>query len=177
MSSTQMNHISYASEILLTPHGLDVTDLQRAFSCIHEHRIDYADVYLQSVKEEQWSMENGVVKSGSYSVDQGFGLRAIHSDETAFAYSQLINAKQLMSAVQSVRSVAAHGNANVSLNAPISKREGLYGYADPLQACEAEEKIALLQSIDTKARAYDPRVTQGHGPSGIKPFCRHGNAK
>ncbi|MCR8662934.1 metalloprotease TldD [Pseudomonas sp. 21TX0197] len=160
MSHSEVNHLSIASEILLAPNSLDLSDIHRAFASIHEHKVDYADLYLQSIKKEDWSMENGVVQSGSYSVDQGFGLRALHTDETAFAYSQVIDAKQLMSAARSVRNVAAHGDARIALNNASVSRLGLYGHDDPLQACDAAEKISLLESVDRKARARDPRVSK-----------------
>ncbi|MGR0136429.1 PmbA/TldA family metallopeptidase [Pseudomonas sp. RSP] len=88
MSSHELTHFTIANETLLVPNGLDISDLQNVFKSVHKHQIDYADLYLQSTRQEYWSMENGVVKSGEFSVDQGFGLRALNMDETALAYSQ-----------------------------------------------------------------------------------------
>ncbi len=158
MSLNQVNHLALASDVLLAPNGLDISDLHRVFDCVHEHQVDYADLYLQSTREERWSMEDGVVKAGSFSVDQGFGLRALNVDETAFAYSQHIDRQQLMEGARSVRTVAMHGDGRIELKGQASQRSGFYGHDDPLQACETAEKIALLQSIDRKARALDPRV-------------------
>lgn len=160
MTIHDVNHEGLAREVLLTPHGLDIQDLQRVFDVVHEHRINDADLYLQSTQEEHWSMENGQVTSGAFSVDQGFGLRAIHTDETAFAYSQHIDLNQLMTAARAVRSVATYGSEHTAFNVKTVDRFDLYGLANPLQHCAAEEKIALLQSVDRKARAMDPRVTQ-----------------
>ncbi|MDF3132772.1 MULTISPECIES: metalloprotease TldD [Pseudomonas] len=158
MSLNEVSHLALASDVLLAPHGLDISDLHRVFDCVHEHQVDYADLYLQSTRQERWSMEDGVVKSGSFSVDQGFGLRALNVDETAFAYSQHIDRQQLMEAARSVRTVAMHGDGRIELKGRALQRSGFYGHDDPLQACEAAEKIALLQSVDRKARALDPRV-------------------
>lgn len=160
MSSNEVNHLALASDVLLAPHGLDISDLQRVFNCVYQHQVDYADLYLQSTCEERWSMENGIVKSGAFSVDQGFGLRALNVDETAFAYSQHIDHQQLMEAARSVRTVAKHGNGRIELKGRTLERSGFYGHDNPLQACEAVDKIALLQSVDRKARAVDPRVCQ-----------------
>ncbi len=160
MANHESNNLSMASDLLLTAHGLDTGDLNRAFSCIHEHQVDYADIYLQSVKHERWEMENGIVQSGSFSVDQGFGVRALHADETAFAYSQLIDARQLMTAARSVRSVAAHGNAKIAMTDHHVTHQFLYGQTDPIQARDSADKIALLQSVDQTARSFDPRVCQ-----------------
>ncbi|MGP5569946.1 metalloprotease TldD [Pseudomonas helleri] len=160
MSSHELTHFTIANETLLVPNGLDISDLQNVFKSVHKHQIDYADLYLQSTRQEYWSMENGVVKSGEFSVDQGFGLRALNMDETALAYSQHINRKQLTEAAHSVRTVASHGNAKIKLDGKPVNCTGLYASDDPLQACAVAEKIALLQSLDSKARALDPRVFQ-----------------
>lgn len=160
MSPTQVNHVALASDALLTPYGLDVSDLSSVFDSVMEHNADYADLFLQAHRHEQWSMENGLVKSGEFSVNQGFGLRALCVDETAFAYSQQINKAQLMEAAKSVRLVAAHGASRHQMQPKHVSKAGIYTPVDPLSACEAAEKIELLQSVNRLARATDPRVSQ-----------------
>lgn len=159
MSSQENQVITLASDILLAPNDLDIDALQAVMGCVNEHTVDYADLYLQSTREERWSMENGIVKSGSFSQDHGFGLRALNVDETAFAYSQHIGRDKLMEAARAVRTVSTHGKAHAALQNNTIQHTGLYGQQDPLLFCEANEKIALLQSIDLKARSIDPRVT------------------
>lgn len=159
MAFNEIDHIEQASSILLTPHGLGLTELQRAFDTVFEHQVDFADLYLQSTREEAWWMEDGFVTSGSFSVDKGFGLRALRGDETAFAYSQHIDERQLLEAARSVRSVAGHGNSRRELNPQHVRSSGRYDQNDSLSAAEAEEKIALLRKVDRKARSIDPRVS------------------
>lgn len=160
MALSATNLLASASDTLLSANGLNLSDLTRVFDSVLEHRVDYSDLYLQSNRQERWSLESSVVKSGAFSVDQGFGLRALNLDETAFAYSQHIGRKQLLEAAHSVRSVATHGQGRVEIKCSTVERSGLYGSADPLLACEAADKIALLQAVDQKARAVDPRITQ-----------------
>lgn len=159
MAFNKVDHLDQASHILLAPHGLGVTELQRAFDTVFEHQVDFADIYLQSTRQESWWMEDGFVSSGSFSVDRGFGLRALRGDETAFAYSQHIDERQLLNAARSVRSVANHGSSRREIRSEQVKSYGRYDQNDPLSAAEAEEKIALLRKVDRKARSIDPRVS------------------
>ena len=86
----QADLIKLAKTILLEPTGLTEQDLHRTFGNMFLHRLDDADLYFQHTRSESWSLEEGIVKSGSFSIDQGVGVRAIYGDKTAFAYSDEI---------------------------------------------------------------------------------------
>ncbi|SRR5258708_5929494 len=85
-----------ARELLLAPYGLDESTLLKALKVITEHRVDDADLYFQFTRSEGWSLEEGIVKSGSFSIDQGVGVRAIAGEKTAFAYSDDISEAALL---------------------------------------------------------------------------------
>src|SRR3990167_2450244 len=97
---------STAQSVLLTPYGLDVGDLQQVFSRIMTHQVDYADLYFQYTRAEGWSLEEGQVKSGSFSIDQGVGVRAVFGEKTAFAYSDDISLPALAAAAETTRAIA-----------------------------------------------------------------------
>ena len=82
-----IRNLATAKDVLLTPYGLDEALLTRTLAEIFTHKVDYADLYFQSTRSEAWSLEEGIVKSGSFSIDQGVGVRAVSGDRTAFAYS------------------------------------------------------------------------------------------
>ena len=98
-------HLAIARSVLLEPYGLDETHLGAALAEIFRHRVDYADLYFQFTRSEGWSLEEGIVKSGSFSIDQGVGVRAVSGDKTAFAYSDVIGADALMSAARAAVSL------------------------------------------------------------------------
>lgn len=161
MSATlPLSHLASAKQLLLEPHGISDGQLQDLMDRVLAHRVDYADLYVQSLRRESWSMENGVVNFGSFNVDQGFGLRAIEHDQTAFAYSQHIDLKHLRDAAQSVKTIAAPGR--LSLPDPIAQRgEQRHFIADdPILAWDTVEKIGLLEKVNRLTRAIDPRVAQ-----------------
>src|SRR3954470_8890671 len=98
-----------ADRTLLTPYGLDAGGLDRIFGQIMMHKVDYADLYFQYSRNEGWSLEEGMVKSGSFSIDQGVGVRAISGDKTAFAYSDEISLPAIRDAAGATRAIASQG--------------------------------------------------------------------
>jgi TldD protein len=151
--------IDQAQALLLTPSGLDHQDLARTLDAVFTHQIDFADLYLQATRREGWSLDNGIVNAGSFSRDQGFGLRALDQDQTAFAFSQQITTERLTEAVKAVRGIARQGHGRAAIDVrPEHSAVPRYLGADPILSLDASEKVALLQRIDREARAMDTRV-------------------
>ena len=157
-----LERLAIARELLLTPFGLDETHLLRALSEIRAHRVDDADLYFQYTRSEGWSLEEGIVKTGSFSIDQGVGVRAVSGEKTAFAYSDDISEASLLDAARTVRSIAAAGkSARVKAAAQkIAGSRTLYPGTDPIASLDSTAKVALLEKVEQLARAKDPRVVQ-----------------
>ncbi len=155
------NALAQAESLLLTPFSLSEADLSRTFGQILTHQVDYADLYFQYSRSEAWSLDEGIVKSGSFNIDQGVGVRAISGEKTAFAYSDDISAAALGDAASAVRAIAAVGQSGAlpALRASAGTR-ALYLPNDPLASLPAEAKVKLLERLEGFARALDPRVLQ-----------------
>ena len=152
-----------AKKTLLTPYGLDVADLNKVFGAIMTHEVDYADLYFQYSRSEAWSLEEGIVKAGSFNIDEGVGVRAIAGEKTAFAYSDDITGAALGSAAEAVRAIAAAGQkkrAKATSKFGKSPGHALYIPQDPLASLDATAKVKLLERLEAYARAEDGRVTQ-----------------
>lgn len=157
-----LSAMALARSTLLEPYGLDESKLQRVLAEMQSHRIDAADLYFQLTRAEGWSLEEGIVKSGSFSIDQGVGVRAIAGEKTAFSYSDEISLEALQAAARSTRTIAQQGQAG-RVHIPASKlslAHQLYSAVDPLPTLNATQKVALLEKIEHAARARDPRVKQ-----------------
>src|SRR5687768_13702643 len=129
-----IERLATARALLLEPFGLDETHLTRALAEIRAHRVDDADLYFQYTRSEGWSLEEGIVKTGSFSIDQGVGVRAVSGEKTAFAYSDDISEASLLDAARTVRSIAAAsrgGRAKVATPRVASSRS-LYRGVDPI---------------------------------------------
>ncbi|MEY4212834.1 MAG: metalloprotease TldD [Burkholderiaceae bacterium] len=157
-----LQHLAVARSLLLEPYGLDESRLQRVLAEIFEHRVDHADLYFQFTRSEGWSLEEGIVKSGSFSIDRGVGVRAVSGDKTAFAYSDDISLDALRSAAQATRTIARRGSGRVKVASAMKGSGGhaLYGRDDPIIGMEAAAKVALLERVEKMARARDPRIVQ-----------------
>ena len=157
-----LERLAIARELLLTPFGLDESHLLRALSEIRAHKVDDADLYFQYTRSEGWSLEEGIVKTGSFSIDQGVGVRAVSGEKTAFAYSDDISEASLLDAARTVRSIASAGkSARVKAAAQkIAGSRTLYPGTDPIATLDSTAKVALLERVEQLARAKDPRVVQ-----------------
>src|SRR6266581_2636829 len=151
---------STAQSFLLAPHDLETAKLARVFGSLLSRRLDYADLYFQYSRSESWSLEEGIVKSGSFSIDQGVGVRAIAGEKTAFAYSDEISLPALEDAAKATRAIARSGGRTH----PAKVRKGaglrLYQPIDPLASLEDTQKVKLLERLEQLCRARDPRVIQ-----------------
>jgi TldD protein len=139
------------------------------FGSLLSHRLDYADLYFQYSRAEGWSLEEGIVKSGSFSIDQGVGVRAIAGEKTAFAYSDEISLPALEDAARATRAIASQGGSQAaaligrgSRQVATRKSSGpqLYRPIDPLVSLEDAQKVKLLERLEGLCRARDPRVIQ-----------------
>ncbi|NBQ94135.1 MAG: metalloprotease TldD [Betaproteobacteria bacterium] len=163
MMDPMVQRLAVAQSTLLEPASLKQSDLRRALACIAEHRVDDADLYFQYTRSEAWSLDEGIVKSGSFSIDQGLGVRAVHGEKSAFSYSDGISEAILMDAARATRSIARQGGgtaAKIKARMRPAKIAQHYGFADPIAAMSADDKVALLQKIESYARARDRRIRQ-----------------
>ena len=153
--------LAQAESLLLMPFSLTEGDLSRTFGQILTHQVDYADLYFQHSRSEAWSLDEGIVKSGSFNIDQGVGVRAISGEKTAFAYSDDISVRALGDAASAVRAIAAAGQNGIlpAFSASTAARS-LYIPHDPIASLPAEAKVKLLERLEGMARSLDPRVIQ-----------------
>jgi len=149
-----------AERCLLAPYEINAAGLQQVFGQILTHHIDYADLYFQYNRAEGWVLEEGIVKSGSFNIDQGVGVRAVSGDKTAFAYSDDISLPALAAAAQVTRAIASQGMARSVQAVRRSKGRELYLPQDPIASLGDADKVALLEKLEGYARAVDKRVIQ-----------------
>ena len=149
-----------AQQSLLTPHALATSDLEKIFAKIFTHKVDYADLYFQYSRAESWSLEEGIVKSGSFGIEQGVGVRSVSGEKTAFAYSDDISLAALESAALATRAIGRQGGAGTAPLLRVSGNRNLYLPHDPIASLKDVDKVAMLERLERYARALDSRVTQ-----------------
>ena len=154
------SNLDIARQRLLVPAGIDETDLNKVFGKLLGHAVDSGDLYFQSTRYESWVLEDGIVKEGSHSIEQGAGVRAISGDKTGFAYSDEIVMPALLQASTAARAIAKHGHEGKLQSWHASDTNVLYPALDPLDRMSADDKVKLLKELDAEARQQDPRVRE-----------------
>jgi len=152
--------LQLAQTRLLLPSGLDLDRLGPAFAALMGHGIDFGDLYFQHGRRESWSIEDGIVKDGAHSIDQGVGVRAISGEKTGFAYSGDISVPALADAAKAARAIARDGGTHPAH--ALARRDGnaLYAAIDPIDGLPNEAKVDALRQVDALVRSLDPRVKQ-----------------
>jgi TldD protein len=155
-----MTLLALAERQLLQPGGLSSGDLDRVFSQLMGPSIDAADLYFQHSRSESWMLEDGIVKEGNHSIEQGVGVRAMSGEKTGFAYSDEIVLPQLLTAAHSARAIAQSGADRNSHALAAHDVKSLYPPIDPVESLPTEEKITLLREVDKFCRSLDPCIGQ-----------------
>lgn len=152
--------LDIACNALLEPAGLTTHQMERLLGGMLGHNIDSADLYFQVVQHESWVLEDGIIKDGSFNFGRGVGIRAISGEKTGFAYSDDIYLSALEQAASAARSIGSRSlGESIKIVSNVKGRE-LYKAENPLQSFSEQQKIALLQKIDTETRKLDSKVSQ-----------------
>jgi TldD protein len=149
-----------ADRLLLAPANLDLDKISRVLGSIHAHDVDFADFYFQHSSFESWSLEEGIVKAGTFSIDRGVGARAVSGDKQAFAYSDDISLAALEEASTAVRAIGRQGQSSSAPLHRTADSHRLYPTADPVSCLTDAAKVEVLTRLERIARGLDPRVVQ-----------------
>jgi TldD protein len=159
-AAAAVDSFAIARELLLEGAGLELAALDRALSAAMVRKLDYVDLYLQLTRYETWTVEDGIVKEGAYSIDQGIGVRAVSGERTGFAYSDQLDEAALTDAVVAARGIARAAGGSQKIAARATSHRALYPSGDPLHSMADADKVALLAELDRRVRAMDSRVAQ-----------------
>ncbi|MCG8993844.1 metalloprotease TldD [Laribacter hongkongensis] len=157
---TTESHLDIATGLLLTRNGLMPAALDQVFARLGQHDVDYADLYFQYTRQEGWSLDEGIVKSGSFNIDEGVGVRAVAGEKTAFAYSDEISLDALLSAADITRAIGRTGGDGRVQAHSRTTGHALFAPIDPIASLDSASKVALLNRLEQMARSMDPRVKQ-----------------
>ena len=145
---------------LLEPAGLGEQQLATTLGSVMRGGVDYADLYFQVSRQESWTLEDGIVREGSFSLDQGVGVRANSGEKTGFAYSDELVLPALKSAAGAARAIARQGQDRSVQAWQRSTVPALYPESDPTTSIDDAQKINLLLELDAATRDLDKRVEQ-----------------
>jgi TldD protein len=155
-----MDTLAIAEQRLLHDQGLSLGALETALQSAMSPGVDFADLYFQFSRQESWALEDGIVKEGSHSIEQGVGVRAVSGEKVGFAYSDELTEKALGEAATSARAIARSGSSAQIHAWQRRSAKPLYAHLDPIDTLGSAAKVTLLRELDAYARSLDPRVVQ-----------------
>jgi TldD protein len=120
---------------------------------------DDGELFLEYRQSETLGFDDGRIKSTSFDVMQGFGLRVVVGEATGYAHASELSQDALERATAALGAVR-RGSAGTLALGPSGTNRSFYRPDNPLDAVALPEKIALLTAIDAYARGRDPRVRQ-----------------
>jgi TldD protein len=145
---------------LLEPAGLGEQQLSTTLGGLMRGGVDFADLYFQVTRQESWSLEDGIIREGSFSLDQGVGVRANSGERTGFAYSDELVLPALESAAGAARAIARQGQERKVQAWKRSNATALYPSSDPTTSIDDKQKTRLLLELDAATRQLDSRIEQ-----------------
>ena len=157
---TVRDPLDVARAALLGPAALDEDRVAAVLGDVMGHAVDYTDIYFQLTREESWALEDGIVKDGAHSIEQGVGVRALAGEKTGFAYSDEVMLPALLEAAHAARAISRSGAGGSVQAWHATGGGGLYQPIDPVETMADDDKVKLLEQIDREARSLDSRITQ-----------------
>ncbi len=143
---------------LLSANNLQQQDVLDGLAIMLEHKLDYADLYFQASAHESWVMEDGIIKDGSYNIEQGVGVRAVSGEKTGLSYSDQLNAPAIIEAAGTARSIAKLGSQAKQQVISKVNAKPMYMACQPIEAMTNDDKVALLKSVDSYIRKQAPEA-------------------
>ncbi len=153
-----MSHIATATDLFFKRAGLDEARTERI---VREalSGTDDGELFLEYAQSEMLAWDDGKLKSASFDVSQGFGLRAVKGETVGYAHASALDEQALKRAATTVRAVAS-GKGGTAAEGPRGTNSILYTDANPLDGIAFERKVKLLEEIDAYARGKEPKLKQ-----------------
>jgi len=160
LSNSEQKTIDTVMSRTLEPAGLDEQHLNTTLSSMMQGGVDYADLYFQVSRQESWTVEDGIIREGSFSHDQGVGVRAVSGEKTGFAYSDELMLPALQHAAAAARAIARAGQSKALQTWRRNEMAPLYPLVDPTTSISDEQKTAMLAEVEQATRELDKRIEQ-----------------
>jgi len=160
LSDSERKTIDTVIARTLEPAGLDEQQLNTTLGTMMQGSIDYAELYFQVSRQESWTVEDGIIREGSFSHEQGVGVRAVSGEKTGFAYSDELMLPALQQAATAARAIARSGQSKALQAWRRIESAPLYPVADPTTSITDQQKTTMLAELEQATRSLDKRIEQ-----------------
>ncbi len=154
-----MQASSISNKIFFSDYGLDKSKVNTIVSDALSG-LDDGELFLEYTVSEAITLDEGTIKSASFDTTQGFGLRGIVGEATGYAHSSILSEESIKKAAGVIGAVKNNANNYKIDISPVTSNKNLYTNLNPLDEISFQEKIKLLNEIDTYLRGKNPLVKQ-----------------
>lgn len=123
-------------------------------------QMDDGELFLEYTESEALVFDEGILKSSSYDTSQGFGLRGIIGEATAYAHSSILTEESVKKAASQISALKNSAQSFKQDISPKQPSKQMYQQVNPLSEYSFAEKSAILKQIDKYLREKDNRVKQ-----------------
>ncbi|MDY4162136.1 MAG: metalloprotease TldD [Sutterella sp.] len=156
-SLSSLERLAAAQALFYSDTGLDDDYLLRLVGRMSAAGTDWADIYLQQTVSRSWILDEGAVKTGSYSIDRGAGLRTVCGETSALAYTDVLTPASLREAALTAAG-GFQGNRKIPLLGPRTYTP-VCGTENAASNEYTPQALDLIRRTDAMARSADSRVT------------------
>ncbi len=117
-------------------------------------KADDGELFIEFRQSESFVFDDGRIKSSGFDSSQGFGLRSVVEDVSAYAHSSIITPERIKNAAKNVSAISKgySGSVNLDSGFKFGIEQKLYTDRNPTEEGSFADKIALLESIDSYLR-------------------------
>lgn len=156
-SQSSLERLAAAQALFYTHSDLDDGFLMKLAADMSPADTDWVDIYLQQTVSRSWIFDEGAVKTGSFSIDRGAGLRTVCGETQTLAYTDVLSRDSLKDAARTVA-----GSLNAGRIVPQMRFDPyrpICGTDDAASNEFTPEALDLIRRTDAMTRAADPRIT------------------
>jgi len=120
---------------------------------------EFADVFCERRRTVAYRLQDGRIHDASYGVTLGVGIRVVAGESAGYACSDDLSPQALNDAADAASLIARSLPSDAARSVQLSPQRpaSFYG-GSPDGTADARRYLALLETADRAARAYDPRV-------------------
>jgi TldD protein len=154
------NPMKYTLNDYLEHFGVTKADILEVLAVGLSRGGDYCDLYFEHSISNSVALEDNSVNRASSNISFGVGIRVLNGEQTGYSYTEEITLSSMKSAARTAANIA-DGNATVKPSA-LNERAtpNFYKINTPWEEVSINSKIPLLQTINDKAFALDPRIVK-----------------
>ena len=125
------------------------------------NKADDGELFLERSQNENFLFDDRKLKQSSFSSKEGFGIRAVKGERTAFSHSSEININKIKNAVDSISLKNKESDLiNKNYNTLNNDVKRVYSNENPFHNIDLSNKLKLLKKIDEYARQTEKNIQQ-----------------